>query len=75
LSDLPSTEIHPPREALTAYARGGRNPQFAGHISACDSCAWIVAEAMEAERPGEVIDITPVRRNWFQRLVAWLSGR
>jgi hypothetical protein len=30
---------------------------------------------MEAERPGEVIDITPVRRNWFQRLVAWLSGR
>lgn len=49
-------ELCPTREALVAYARGARNPRLAGHISRCDSCAWIVTEAMEAEPVGEAID-------------------
>jgi MFS family permease len=39
----------PSREALRGYARGERNPGLAGHIAECDSCAWFVTEAMEAE--------------------------
>jgi hypothetical protein len=68
-------ELCPPREALIEYARGGRNPLLAGHISRCDRCAWFVTEAMEAEpfpHYADVIDIAPPRRGWLQRLFAWL---
>jgi MFS family permease len=46
----------PDRETLLAYARGARNPRLAGHISHCDSCAWIVTEAMESEALPEAVD-------------------
>jgi MFS family permease len=46
----------PTREILVAYARGARNPSLAGHIAHCDSCAWIVSEAMEAEPVPEAVD-------------------
>jgi hypothetical protein len=78
-NDLPAVvrkdaDLCPPREALIDYARGGRNPRLAGHVSRCDRCAWIVSEAMEAETApsdAEVIDIAIVRPGWFQRLLAF----
>jgi MFS family permease len=71
--DLVAGEVCPPRESLEEYARGGRNPALAGHISRCDRCAWIVTEAMEAlPPPGEVIDITPARPHWVRRLAGVL---
>jgi hypothetical protein len=73
----PLPELCPPREMLESYARGGRDPVVAGHISRCDPCAWIVTQAMESEPPspeGEVIDITP-RPGWWARLCAWFQGQ
>ncbi len=57
----PLPELCPPRDVLIGYARGGRDPKVAGHISRCDRCAWIVSEAMEADgvQEAEIIDITP----------------
>jgi hypothetical protein len=66
----PLTELCPPRDILVSYARGGRDPGVAGHISRCDRCAWIVTEAMEADptlRDADVIDITP-HEKWWRRL-------
>jgi hypothetical protein len=63
----PLPELCPPREVLVSYARGGRDPGVARHISACEPCAWIVSEAMEADSDitdAEVIDITPQPTSW-----------
>ena len=73
----PLPELCPPRDVLVSYARGGRDPQVAGHICRCDNCAWFVTEAMEADPTvifdAEVIDITP-QPTWWQRLRAFVGS-
>jgi hypothetical protein len=61
---------------LLSYARGGRDPKVAGHISRCNPCAWLVTEAMQADtsvRDAEIIDITP-RPAWWQRLLFFIRS-
>ena len=69
---VPLPELCPPRDVLISYARGGRDPKAAGHISRCERCAWIVSEAMEGDSgipDAEVIDITPhPQPTWWERI-------
>jgi hypothetical protein len=39
----------PPLEKLAAYSAGEKDPELAGHIAACDRCAWIVRDALESD--------------------------